>query len=204
MSVRIIFAAAFLVFLLLTLIFTLSSTQIPLLNDKVAHFGAFFVLTICCYWAFESSRRRALNFTLIGCTAILGVGSEVLQGLLPNGRTFDIFDIVSNLAGSLSALVLSSWYHKRMLERRRRARHYHAVPAEESGEIDVELGEGRQETGIIPAPTDDSCEGNVDGWDDNALESWNNEGAGSGESDVGDRTSEDIGNSREQKHNPTS
>ena len=71
----------------------------------------------------DASRNRALKSTLIICTGVLGIGSEFLQGLIPdNGREFDVWDIVANTVGSLSALALSSWYHKRMLERKRKKR----------------------------------------------------------------------------------
>ena len=119
----------------------LTSLQLDaIINDKVLHCLTFFILTTCFYWILYTTRRRSLNLTLLVCTAFLGIGSEILQGFLPNGRTFDFYDIVANIVGSLTALGLSSWYHTRMLERKRLAKHYQAVPADE--EQDLELGEG--------------------------------------------------------------
>lgn len=63
----------------------------------------------------------------------------MLQGFLPNGRQFDSFNIAANVIASLLALGLCTLYHKRMLDRRRRAKGYSAVPQGGEGE-DLELG----------------------------------------------------------------
>jgi hypothetical protein len=67
----------------------------------------------------------------------------------------------------MSALALCLWYHKRMLERKRRGKHYDFVPGENA---DLELGEGvaGQETGVTREHT---VEEEVDNWDENA-EDW--------------------------------
>jgi VanZ family protein len=157
----------------------LTSLQLNgIINDKLLHFLTFFLLTTCFYWILDTSRRRNTHFTLIVCTAVLGVGSEFLQSIIPNGREFDLYDIVANIAGSLAGLGLSTWYHKRMLDRKRQARAYHVVP---NGDIDgehdhdVELGEGMglgaQEEGIVHtdvAPAAVSLEEELDNWDENA------------------------------------
>lgn len=72
------------------------------------------------------------------------------------------------MLGSLAALGISSWYHKRMLERKRQGK-YSSVPGEDD---DVELGEGTgaQETGV----TGQTLEQEVDNWDENA-EDWEQE-----------------------------
>lgn len=142
-------------------------------NDKVLHFVTFFILTTVFYWIVDTTRRRTLHMTAVVCTLILGIGSEFVQSFLPNDRDFDIYDIAANLVGSLLGLGLCTWYHKRMLERRRQRRAYHAVPGEEEG--DVELGEGH-ETGIADGPAPPrTLEEEVDGWDENALDDWDEE-----------------------------
>lgn len=118
--------------------------------------------------------------TLIVCTLVLGVGSEVLQAILPNDRTFDSFDILANVVGSSAAVGLCSWYHRRMMERRRKAR-YGALADGVDAEDDVELGGIRggdddehlegQETGV----TTRSLEQEVDNWDENAVDNWDTE-----------------------------
>ncbi|KAL9130922.1 MAG: hypothetical protein Q9217_001025 [Psora testacea] len=109
-------------------------------------------LQIPQYWIFDSTRRRIFNLTLLSVTVFFGIGSEGLQGLVTN-RQFDPLCIAANIVGSLSALGLCTVYHKRMLDRRRRAKGYGAVPQE--GE-DLEL-EG-QETGVV----EDGGEGSTD------------------------------------------
>ena len=90
--------------------------------------------------------------------------SEVVQGLLANDRVFDPIDIAANVLGSFAALAICAWYHRRMLERRRRRKlqGYGIV----EGEEDIELGEGgsgRQELGVVAEEDDD--EGG-EAWDD--------------------------------------
>jgi VanZ like family. len=120
--------------------------------------------------------------TLVVCTLGLGIGSEVVQGFLPNGRDFDVFDIVANVVGSVGAVGLCSWYHRRMMERRRQSRY----GMMEEGTEDVELGGvgnsrrdseimGPQESGVM------SLEQEVDNWDENAVETWDTEEAPSPE-----------------------
>lgn len=145
-----------------------------------------------------------VHLTLLTCTAGLAIGSEVAQALLPNGRDFDPYDILANVVGSTLALLLCSWYHKRMLERRRKNKHYDLVPGEEGdgeeedGERDVELGEGvglgAQETGTVTAPDVDADEPGaeagqktvteeLDNWDENA-EDWEEGGDANGSADA--------------------
>lgn len=90
----------------------------------------------------------------------LGLGSEVVQSLLPNNRVFDPLDIGANLIGSLTALGLCTLYHKRMLDRRRRRKSYGVVPQQEAGGgDDLELGESggssAQENGVAEEAWDD-------------------------------------------------
>ena len=130
---------------------------------------------LCFYWIIDGSRRRSLNLTLICVTFFLGLGSEVLQRLLPNGRVFDPYDILANSVGSMSALALCSWYHKRMLERRRLSK-YHIVPGDDLGQ-DVELGGtggSRQGSGITGS-VGRSLEEQVDNWDEHADDPWDEE-----------------------------
>lgn len=158
-----------------------SSPTLPI-NDKVLHFLAFFLLTITFYWILDTSRRRVLNLTLISITVGLGIGSEFLQEFIPNGRNFDVYDIVANVVGSLCALGGCSWYHMRMLERKRARRGYGLVATadgDEGLEQDLELGNlgagvGAQESGEIVASgaTGVNLEEEVDNWDENLDDGW--------------------------------
>ncbi|KAI9822492.1 MAG: hypothetical protein M1827_000211 [Pycnora praestabilis] len=173
MRIRLPFAGAFVFLLVVSAYLGLTSIQILYVNDKALHFVTFFVLTTCFYWILDTSRRRNLNFALIACTGILGVGSEIVQGFIPNDRVFDPYDILANVVGSLAAIGLCSLYHKRMLERKRQAKQYHVVPSDELDGEDVELGEGAgpQESAVADAvaPTLDE---EVDNWDENVEDNW--------------------------------
>lgn len=146
-------------------------------NDKVLHFVTFFLLTTFFYWILDTSRRRNLNLTLVICTGVLGVGSEILQGFLPNGRTFDFYDILANVVGSLGALALSSWYHMRMLERKRLAKSYQAVPGEEDADLELGEGVGAQESGttIADLPAPQTLDEEIDNWDENTEDAWDDD-----------------------------
>ncbi|KAH8727221.1 hypothetical protein GQ44DRAFT_738507 [Phaeosphaeriaceae sp. PMI808] len=172
MRIRKPFAAAFLALLFISAAagFSPSDYSIPTYkqSDKLLHFIAFFLITLSFYWILEASRRKVLQLTFTVCTLGLGCASEVVQGLLPIHRNFDYYDVLANVLGSVSALGLCNWYHKRMVERKRAARGYGAVPGEE--ELDVELGENvdGQESGVVRPAT---VEEELERWDENA-EDW--------------------------------
>ncbi|KAK4936370.1 hypothetical protein LTR10_022744 [Elasticomyces elasticus] len=148
---------------------------IPPQSDKALHFVCFFALTATFYFIFDTGRKRVIHITLIVCTLILGVGSEVAQGLLPNDRDFDAWDVLANVLGSLASLGLCSAYHRRAAERRRRAK-YSALSGDGIEGEDLELGEAsgqphddEQETGIVPRTVDEE----LDNWDENVVdEAW--------------------------------
>ncbi|KAJ6143339.1 hypothetical protein N7471_002792 [Penicillium samsonianum] len=186
MRIRYPFAGAFIFLLFLAgyigLLPHSTSSTIPTHlqpNDKFLHLVTFFLLSVTFYWVLDTTRRRTLHVTLVVCTLGLGVGSEVVQGFLPNGRDFDLFDIVANVVGSVGAVGLCNWYHRRMMERRRQSRY----GMMEDGTEDVELGGvtgnsrrdsevmGPQESGVM------DLEQEVDNWDENAVETWDTEDA---------------------------
>ncbi|OAL45987.1 hypothetical protein IQ07DRAFT_590774 [Pyrenochaeta sp. DS3sAY3a] len=171
MRIRKPFAAAFVGLILISAAagFSPPDYKIPTYkqSDKVLHFLAFFLLTLTFYWIIETSRRKVLQLTFTVCTIGLGLASEIIQGLLPIHREFDSYDIVANVSGSILALALCNWYHKRMLERKRAARGYAAVAGDE--DRDIELGESinGQESGVVRPTVDEELER----WDENA-EDW--------------------------------
>lgn len=95
---------------------------------------------------------------------------KLIEGQI--GRNFDYYDILANVLGSVSAIALCNWYHKRMLERKRAARGYGAVADDDIDDRDVELGEsiGGQESGVVRSGTA-TVEEELDNWDENA-EDW--------------------------------
>ncbi|KAL1964088.1 hypothetical protein VTN77DRAFT_7506 [Rasamsonia byssochlamydoides] len=209
MRIRYYFAGAFVLLLLLSAYMGLlphstSSSIPPQLqpNDKFLHLVTFFFLTLVFYWIPDTSRRRTLQITLLVCTLLLGVGSEIVQGLLPNDRAFDPFDIVANVVGSLGAIGLCSWYHRRMLERRRKAR-FGALADAGADQDDIELGLGTagagdgehdgtnhhlgpQETGVA------TLEQEVDNWDENAVDNWDTEDGPGGAEDGSTKHKSDL------------
>ncbi|KAK5661718.1 hypothetical protein OQA88_9818 [Cercophora sp. LCS_1] len=195
MRIRLPFAGVFVLLLLLAAYAGLSSLQPSLLvNDKLLHVFTFFLLTVVFYWVVDTNRRRTLNLTLLICTLGLGIGSEFLQALLPNGREFDLYDLVANVVGSLAGLGLCSWYHKRMLERKRTRKNYTAVPGDDGDEEieeDLELGEGvgsrrsgdasvgdNGTTVVAATQRTPTLEEEVDNWDENADDPWDDDDLG--------------------------
>jgi VanZ family protein len=152
-------------------------------SDKVLHFLTCFALTLTFYFILDTSRRRVLHLTLAVCTIGVGVGSEIVQALLPNDRTFDPLDVLANVVGSLAALGLATWYHRRSAERRRRAKYSILEGNVPEGEEDLELGEGSglrvrgenervPDNGTVSAPPK-TVEEELDNWDENAEdEAW--------------------------------
>lgn len=152
-------------------------------TDKFLHLVTFFGLTASFYFVFDTTRRRILHITLFVCTFALAVGSEIVQGLLPNGRDFDPLDVIANVLGSLSALGLATFYHKRALERRRRAR-FNTVLDDglPEGDEDLELGHSTVRQGDVgnEAVSDErsnvvsseprTIEEELDHWDENASD----------------------------------
>lgn len=124
--------------------------------------------------------------------------------MIPNGRVFDVYDIAANVAGSAVALAGCSWYHMRMLERKRLKRGYGLVAGGEGEELeeDLELGhvEGEQEDGVVAiaggapkAPVSiveagkANLEDEVNNWDENIEDAWDIDGEGD-ENDMGVKT----------------
>jgi hypothetical protein len=107
--------------------------------------------------------------------------TRITANIPQNGRIFDAFDILANDAGSLLALALSTWYHKRMLGRKRASKHYNLVPG--NSDDDLEFGETvanleDQESGVISA----TLEQEIDNWDENA-EDWDDDDPTTAEGD---------------------
>ncbi|ORZ23314.1 hypothetical protein BCR42DRAFT_404469 [Absidia repens] len=97
-----------LLFFLLILMGILGFAPIHLherINDKALHFSTFCILTVCLYFLWNLSFKRNLILTC-GVLFFLTIGSEFVQGLLPY-RTFDWNDILANVFGSATGLLLA-------------------------------------------------------------------------------------------------
>lgn len=101
----------------------LGFADLKLPHDKAIHFGAFLLMTTLFYWTLDLPRRRLITTTFLVCTLFGSTASEFAQGYLAKNRQFDPNDIAANISGSLIALGLCAFYHRRLLERRRQARY---------------------------------------------------------------------------------
>lgn len=72
--------------------------------------------------------------------------------------------------GSLAGIALCSWYHLRMLERKRLAKTYHVVPGDEDQDLELGEGVGAQENGVTAASR--TLDEEVDNWDENMEDAW--------------------------------
>jgi len=84
-----------------------------------------------------------------------------------------VVDIAANALGGLLALAASAWYHKRMLERKRRRKlaGYGLVAEADTMEADLELGEvgvdGREDDeGRADAVEEGEADDDGEAWDD--------------------------------------
>lgn len=129
-----------------------SSTWLPF-NDKVLHFFCFFFATALFYaiWDIDSTTRRSsphfwrpmpLFLCVFVCFFVGGIGSEVVQSLLPY-KQFDIWDVVANLLGSSLGLWVSYWAEKRVrLDREVRSLYMPLDPEAYGDDLDGQYGEG--------------------------------------------------------------
>lgn len=76
---------------------------VPVMNDKLAHFGAFAVLTLLALLAFPEARPLTLLIGLAG----LGLGIELLQATPVIDRTPEGMDLLADIGAIVSILVLS-------------------------------------------------------------------------------------------------
>lgn len=94
---------------------------------------------------------------------------------------------MANFIGVLAAVSLCAWYHKRMLERRRRAQGYHLTLGAIEAERDIELG------GLEVPETDSHIDKTntvaqeLDDWDENAEDDWDETEDAFPESGISDR-----------------
>lgn len=114
----------------------LGFANISLPHDKWIHFGMFFIMSFLFYWILDSKYTwLARNSTFLICTVVGGIGSEYAQHYISPFRTFDYNDIIFNVCGSLTAIVVSDVY--RLFYTGAPA----AVDGEEGGPGGVNLGD---------------------------------------------------------------
>lgn len=72
------------------------------ISDKLAHFTAFFVLSILLLFAYKFTKPFFITSLLM---ALFGIAIEVLQIYVPY-RTFDVHDFLADMLGVMTALIL--------------------------------------------------------------------------------------------------
>ncbi len=70
--------------------------------DKMVHFGIFAVLGFC-FKAALPRFRFSFSFLILLVYALL---TEVFQGIMKNGRTFEALDIVADIAGIITGIFI--------------------------------------------------------------------------------------------------
>ena len=83
--------------------------------DYLLHALAFMVLPILVFLASKNRLWSKTGFILLGISLLLAVGTEFMQ-LLVSGRTFNPFDMTSNIVGlviGILAALLANKFYKR-------------------------------------------------------------------------------------------
>lgn len=119
------------------------------INDKILHFICFFLATAMFYMIWDVDeparasriwRNASLLLTAITCFLVGGIGSEIVQSLLPY-KVFQWGDIVANLLGSSLGLFFSFHLEKRYRARRELERLYAPLDIEDYGDFEEDLDE---------------------------------------------------------------
>ena len=89
------------------------SPVIPKLNlnhaDKYQHAVAYFVVTLSWIWSFQTrNNNKSMQLWILFAVFFFGVLMEVLQEVMTNYRTADVFDVLANTSG----IVLAYWFFK--------------------------------------------------------------------------------------------
>jgi glycopeptide antibiotics resistance protein len=71
-------------------------------SDKLIHFMLFLVMTVLLAMSYYFKRK--LRYFAI--PVMIGITIELLQHFVNTGRTFDIWDIAANTAGTATAVIL--------------------------------------------------------------------------------------------------
>jgi VanZ family protein len=87
--------------------------------DKFAHIGVYGLLAFLASAAFRTQFSRhgdryGLTSAIFPALVAFGLGIEIVQGTLIQGRYFDVLDILANITGSiLGMLAYARWMVKR-------------------------------------------------------------------------------------------
>ncbi|SNX84426.1 uncharacterized protein MEPE_03135 [Melanopsichium pennsylvanicum] len=139
------------------------------INDKILHFICFFLATAMFYMIWDVDeparasylwRNASLILTGITCFLVGGIGSEIVQSLLPY-KQFQLGDIIANLLGSSLGLFFSYHLEKRYRARRELERLYAPLDAEDYGDLDQDEFNDEEELGDVRGGSTRSNNGGI-------------------------------------------
>ena len=85
-------------------------------DDKINHFGAYFILTLLLFNYYNKLElKNALMYALITAFSY-GFVMELLQNFLTTSRMFDGYDLVANFFGAIIAVFFMIFYRKLKLK----------------------------------------------------------------------------------------
>lgn len=109
--------ALFVLYAIVLLVLSLASLKgVPSLgtsfDDKIGHFGAYFIFTLLIFNYCNSLKiKRALFYAFV-IAAAYGFLMELLQKFLTSGREYDLFDALANAFGAVLAVLFVAIYRK--------------------------------------------------------------------------------------------
>lgn len=72
--------------------------------DKYQHAVAYFVVTLSWIWSFQTrNNNKSMQLWILLAVFLFGVLMEVLQEVMTNYRTADVFDVLANTSGIVLA-----------------------------------------------------------------------------------------------------
>ncbi len=75
--------------------------------DKAVHFFMYFFLSGLAVLAIPAQQQKKRLLFILALSFTFSLIIEILQGLLPFGRSFSGFDLIANLCGILTGIVTS-------------------------------------------------------------------------------------------------
>ena len=109
--------ALFVLYAIVLLVLSLASLRgIPSLgtsfDDKLGHFGAYFIFTLLICNYFNALKMRSALFYAFILASAYGFFMELLQKWLTEGREYDLYDALANAFGAVIAVLFVIIFRK--------------------------------------------------------------------------------------------
>ena len=85
---------------------------LPQFQDVIGHFTVYAVLAALLWWALRGAGVRHPLFWALAATVLYSLTDEFHQSFVPN-RNPDVFDLATDFAGAVSALLIVRWLSAR-------------------------------------------------------------------------------------------